>query len=60
MFKMLQFFKMFFMLTTYYPLVALFDVAVEKKKEYSSKGLFFVLNVFNCKLYRISQHKVSN
>ena len=60
MFKMLQFFKMFFMLTTYYPLVALFDVAVEKKKEYSSKGLFFILNVFNCKLYRISQHKVSH
>ena len=40
MFKMLQFFKMFFMLTTYYPLVALFDVAVEKKKNTAQKVYF--------------------
>ena len=39
MFKMLHFLKMSFLLTTYYPFIALFDFAVEKKKEYRSKGL---------------------
>ena len=60
MFKMLHFFKMIFMLTTYYPLVALFDVVVDKKKEYCSKLNLNILNYSNCKLYRISQDKVSH
>ena len=60
MFKMLHFFKMIFMLTTYYPWVALFDVVVDKKKEYCSKLNLNILNYSNCKLYRISQDKVSH
>ena len=32
MFKMLQFFKTIFMFIGYYPFIALFDFAVEKKK----------------------------
>jgi 1-acyl-sn-glycerol-3-phosphate acyltransferase len=60
MFKILHFLKMLFLLTTYYPLIALFDFAVEKKKEYRSKGLTIELNYSNCKLYRISEHKISH
>lgn len=60
MFKMLHFLKMSFLLTTYYPFIALFDFAVEKKKEYRSKGLTIQLNYSNCKLYRISEHKISH
>ena len=60
MFKMLHFLKMSFLLTTYYQFIALFDFAVEKKKEYRSKGLTIQLNYSNCKLYRITEHKVSH
>ena len=60
MFKMLHFLKMSFLLTTYYPFIALFDFAVEKKKEYRSKGLTIQLNYSNCKLYRVSQDIVSH
>jgi 1-acyl-sn-glycerol-3-phosphate acyltransferase len=48
------------LLTTYYPFIALFDFAVEKKKEYRSKALTIQLNYSNCKLYRISEHKISH
>jgi len=60
MFKILHFFKMLFLLTTYYPFIALFDFTVEKKKEYRSKGITINLNYSNCKLYRISEHKISH
>ena len=60
MFKMLHFLKMLFFVTTYYPFIALFDFAVEKKKEYRSKYLTIQLNYSNCKLYRISEHKISH
>jgi 1-acyl-sn-glycerol-3-phosphate acyltransferase len=51
---------MLFLVTTYYPFIALFDFAVEKKKEYRSKCLTIQLNYSNCKLYRISEHKISH
>lgn len=61
MLQMLQFFKIVFLVTTYYPLIAFFDFTVEKKKEYISKGISFIFNyVVNCKLYRISEDKVSH
>jgi 1-acyl-sn-glycerol-3-phosphate acyltransferase len=47
------------MFTGYYPFISLFDFAVEKKKEYNSK-VHLMLNYSNCKLYRISQNKVSH
>jgi hypothetical protein len=34
---MLHFLKMSFLLTTYYPFIALFDFAVEKKKNIDQK-----------------------
>ena len=61
MFKMLQFFKTIFILSTYYPFIALFNVAIEKKKkEYNSHVNSNILSYSNCKLYRISEHKVSH
>ena len=48
------------MFTTYYPFIALFDVAVEKKKEFKIKTHSKILNYSNCKIYRISEHKVSH
>ena len=60
MFKMLQFFKTIFMFIGYYPFIALFDFAVEKKKEYNSKLHLKMLHYSNCKLYRVSQDKVSH
>ena len=60
MFKILHFLKMLFLLTTYYPFIALFDFAVEKKKEYRSKCLTIQLNCSNCKLYRISEYKINH
>jgi 1-acyl-sn-glycerol-3-phosphate acyltransferase len=60
MFKILHFLKMLFLLTTYYPFIALFDFVVEKKKEYKSKCLTIQLNYSNCKLYRITENKVSH
>ena len=59
--QMLQFFKIVFLATTYYPLIALFYFTIEKKKEYISKGISFGFKyVINCKLYRISEDKVSH
>ena len=60
MFKMLQFFKTIFMFTGYYPFIALFEFVVEKKKEYNLKNHSKMLHYSNCKLYRISEHKVSH
>ena len=60
MFKMLHFLKMTFFLTIYYPFIGLFDFAVEKKKEHISKIVSKMLHYSNCKLYRISQDKVSH
>lgn len=37
MFKLLHFIKAIFLFTTYYPLIALFDFAVEKKKNIVQK-----------------------
>ena len=60
MFKILHFLKVTIFVTTYYPLIALFDFAVEKKKEYKSKGFTIQSSYSNCKLYRISEHKISH
>lgn len=60
MFKLLQFLKQIFLLTTYYPFISLFYYTIQKKKEYSSKIHLKMLNSSNCKLYRISKHKVSH
>ena len=58
---MLHFFKTIFMFTMYYPFIALLEfTVVEKKKEYNSKIHLKMLNYSNCKLYRISQDKVSH
>lgn len=56
---MLNFFKMIFMFTGYYPLMALFN-NILKKKEYNSKVHSNMLYYSNCKLYRVSQDKVSH
>ena len=56
---MLQFFKMIFMFTGYYPFMALFN-NILKKKEYNSKVHSKMLYYSNCKLYRVSQDKVSH
>ena len=60
MFKILHFLKVTIFVTTYYPLIALFDFAVEKKKEYRSKAFTIQSSYSNCKLYRISEHKISH
>ena len=60
MFKMLQFFKTIFIFTGYYPFIALFEFYVEKKKEYNLKIHSKMLHYSNCKLYRISEHKISH
>lgn len=57
---MLHFLKMLFMFTTYYPFITLFDFTIEKKKEYKIKVHSNILNYSNCKIYRISEHKVSH
>lgn len=57
---MLQFFKTIFMFTGYYPFIALFEFVVEKKKEYNLKIHSKMLHYSNCKLYRITEHKVSH
>ena len=48
------------MFTTYYPFIAIFDIAVEKKKINQSTLQSKILNYSNCKLYRVSEHKVSH
>lgn len=60
MFKILQFLKMVFLATTYYPLVAIFNLTIEKKKINNSIFQSKLLNQSHCKLYRISKHKVSH
>jgi len=57
---MLQFFKTIFIFTGYYPFIALFEFYVEKKKEYNLKIHSKMLHYSNCKLYRISEHKISH
>jgi 1-acyl-sn-glycerol-3-phosphate acyltransferase len=44
----------------YYPFIALLELDVEKKKEYNSKIHSKILYYSNCKLYRVSQYKVSH
>lgn len=56
---MLNFFKMIFMFTGYYPFMALFN-NILKKKEYKLKLNSDILNYSKCKLYRVSEHKVSH
>jgi len=48
------------MFTTYYPFITLFDFTIEKKKEFKIKTHSKILNYSNCKIYRISEHKVSH
>lgn len=48
------------MFTTYYPFITLFDFTIEKKKEFKIKIHSNILNYSNCKIYRISEHKVSH
>jgi 1-acyl-sn-glycerol-3-phosphate acyltransferase len=60
MFKILHFLKMLFMFTTYSSFITLFDFTIEKKKEFKIKVHSKILNYSNCKLYRISEHKVSH
>jgi 1-acyl-sn-glycerol-3-phosphate acyltransferase len=48
------------MFTGYYPFIALFEFVVEKKKEYNLKIHSKMLHYSNCKLYRITEHKVSH
>lgn len=59
MFKILHFFKTTFMFTVYYPIIFMFDT-IQKKKEVNMKIQSNILNFSNCKLYRISEHKVSH
>jgi len=58
MFKILHFFKTTFMFTVYYPIILMFDT-IQKKKG-NMKIQSNILNFSNCKLYRISEHKVSH
>jgi 1-acyl-sn-glycerol-3-phosphate acyltransferase len=51
---------MIFLLTTYYPFIALFDFTVEKKKECNSIFQSKNLKYSNCKLYRISEYKINH
>lgn len=60
MFKQLHFIKNLFLFTTYYPFIFLFNFAMEKKKEYNSKFHSKMLHYSNCKLYRISENKISH
>jgi len=60
MFKILNFFKTIFMITTYYPLIALFSIKNKNKKEFLSIFQSNILKVSNCKLFRISEHKVNH
>jgi len=62
MFKILHFFKTVFMFTMYHPTVSVFefDYTIQKKKEVNMKIQSNILNFSNCKLYRISEHKVSH
>jgi len=60
MFKLLNFIKTIFLLTTYYPLTTLFDFTIQKNKEYKSKGIVKMVNSSNCKLYRISENKINH
>ena len=60
MFKILNFFKTIFMFTTYYPFIALFNIKNKNKKEFVSIFQSNILKVSNCKLFRISEHKVNH
>jgi len=60
MFKILNFFKTIFMFTTYYPFIALFNIKNKNKKEFVSNFQSNILKVSNCKLFRISEHKVNH
>jgi len=48
------------MFTTYYPFIALFNIKNKNKKEFVSNFQSNILKVSNCKLFRISEHKVNH
>jgi 1-acyl-sn-glycerol-3-phosphate acyltransferase len=60
MFKQLHFIKDTFLFSTYYPFIFLFKFDIKKKKEYNSKIHSTILHYLNCKLYRISENKISH
>jgi len=60
MFKILHFFKTTFMFTVYYPIISIFDYTIQKKKKSKIKNHLNFLKFLNCKLYCISEDKVSH